>query len=321
MILKKCRILVTPTSFARYDPALRAALENQVGEVAYNELGRPLTAEELRAQIGPFDGLIAGLDEINASVIEAAGRLKVIARYGVGVDNVDLEAARRRGIVVTHTPGANAGSVAELTIALMLCLLRAIPEAIQAARQGQWPRLSGTSLEGKRIGLLGFGSIGKQVARRLSGFGAHVLAHDIDPDQQAASRMDIKLMQLEELLPLADILSLHLPLTEETRGMVSTSFLHRMKCGAYLINTARGELLDEIALLAALEEGKLAGAALDVFARQPPDPQNPLISHPNVITTPHMGAHTDAAANAMGWSALGDCLAVLQGEEPRHRVV
>ncbi len=321
MGLDGCRILVTPTSFARYDPGLRAMLADQVGEVVYNDRGRPLSAPELRARIGGFDGLIAGLDEIDASVIEAADRLKVIARYGVGVDNVDLEAARRRGIVVTNTPGANAGSVAELTIGLMLCLLRAIPTAIQATRQGAWPRLDGASLEGKSIGLLGFGAIGRQVARRLSGFGTKVMAYDVRPDEQAAAQWQTRLLPLDEMLPAADILSLHLPLTEETRGIVNTSFLERMKRGAHLINTARGELIDETALLAALNEGHVAGAALDVFALQPPDPQNPLLCHPRVIVTPHMGAHTDAAANAMGWSAVDDCLAVLRGEEPRHRVV
>lgn len=319
--LKACRVLVTPTSFGRHDPTLRQRLEAEVGEVLYNPTGRPLTAEELIPLVPGVDGYIAGLDAISRAVIEAADSLRVIARYGVGVDAVDLEAARQRGIIVTNTPGANTNSVAELTIALMLALARRIPEAVQTTRLGGWPRLSGVSLEGKVVGLIGFGAIGRQVARRLRGFDCTLLAYDPFPDEVKAEELGVRLTSLDEVVQQADFLSLHCPATDETRGMVNEAFLRKMKEGAFLINTARGELIDESALLQALQSGRLSGAALDVFSRQPPEPDNPLLKLPQVILTPHMGAHTDGAIQAMGWGALENCLAVLRGQEPPNRVV
>ena len=321
MNLKTCRVLVTATSYGKNDPTLRTFLEEQVGEVIYNTTGKPLSAEQLCELLPGVDGYIAGLDEINAHALAAASRLKVISRYGVGVDNVDLDAAKARGIIVTNTPGANSVSVAELAIGLMLSLLRSIPQAVNATRRGEWPRLSGKSLEGRTVGLLGLGSIGRQVARRLAGFDCRILAYDPRPDEDFARSQGVQLLPLEEVLAQADILSLHLPATAETRGMVNDGFLARMKPGAYLINTARGELIDEDALLRALQSGHLAGAALDAFSQQPPDPANSLLTLPQVLVTPHTGAHADSATNNMGWMAVRDCLAVLRGEDPKFRVV
>lgn len=319
--LKSCRVLVTPTSYGRSDPRLRAELEAAVGEVIYNTLGRPLTSEELRALLPGCDGYIAGLDVIDRAALEAADRLKVIARYGVGIDNIDLAAAAEKSIVVTNTPLANASSVAELTIALMLALARSLPTLVAQTKAGQWPRTTGLTLEGKTVGLIGLGAIGKQVARRLRCFGCRIVAYDPAADTAFAAAHGVELSSLDEVLRQADFLSLHVPLTSETRGMVNTQFLARMKPGAFLINTARGEIVDETALLEALQSGHLRGAALDVFSRQPPDPNHPLLALPQVIATPHCGAHTDGALNAMGWGALRDCLAVLRGEEPAHRVI
>jgi D-3-phosphoglycerate dehydrogenase len=318
--LRSCRVLVTPTSYANDDPELRTELEAAVGEVIYNPTGRPLSSTELAELLPGCHGFIAGLDTIDRTALQAADQLRVIARYGAGVDRVDLEAAKERGIIVTNTPGANSISVAELTVGLILALARMIPVANAATKAGEWPRLSGVSLEGKAVGLLGLGSIGRQVARRLAGFDCIIMAYDPVADQAFAKRHDVKLLPREELIQGADFLSLHVPALPETRGMVSESFLSQMKPGAFLINTARGELIDETALLAALRSGHLRGAALDAFAKEPPGPDNPLFALPQVIATPHTGAHTDGATNAMGWGALRDCLAVLRGEEPAHRV-
>jgi D-3-phosphoglycerate dehydrogenase len=318
--LRSCRVLVTATSFGRSDPRLRAELEAAVGQVIYNPAGRPLFSSEMAELLAGCAGCIAGVDAIDRRALQAADRLKVIARYGVGVDNVDLGAARERGIVVTNTPGANAVSVAELTIALMLALARMIPIAHEKTRAGAWPRLEGLSLEGKAVGLLGCGAVGRQVARRLRGFDCTVLACDPGLDAPLAREYGATLCTLDDLVPASDFLSLHLPLLPETHGIVDGAFLGRMKPGACLVNTARGELVDEAALLAALDSGRLRGAALDVFAQEPPASDNPLLSRPQVIVTPHIGAHTDGALGAMGWSALHDCLAVLRGGEPRHRV-
>lgn len=319
--LKHCRVLVTPTSFGKHDPRLRAELEAAVGEVIYNPTDQPLSSDEVRALLPGCHGYIAGLDVIDRAALEAADALKVIARYGVGVDRIDLEAARARGIVVTNTPSANAASVAELTIGLMIALARSIPTADAATRAGQWPRFTGVALEGKTVGLIGFGSIGQQTARRLQGFDCRILTYDPAVAPEVARTHQVEWAPLEEVVAQADFLSLHLPLTPATRGMVNVDFLARMKPGAFLINTARGELIDDDALVEALTSGRLRGAALDVFSREPPDPRHPLLKLPNVIVTPHAGAHTDAAMNAMGWGALRDCLAVLRGETPQHRVV
>lgn len=319
--LQSCRVLVTPRSFGRHDPQLKRELEATVGEVIYNPFGRPLTSSEVQELLPGCDAYIAGVDTIGRAALEAADRLRVIARYGVGVDRVDLEAAREKGIVVTNTPGANSTSVAELTIGLMLSLARMIPLANQETRAGKPPRIQGVSLEGKVVGLLGLGAIGKRVARRLQGFDCTVLAYDPAVDAATAQEVGAVLCSQEEVVTKSDFLSLHVPVLPETRGMVNASFLAQMKPGAFLINTARGELIDEVALFEALKSGHLRGAALDAFAQEPPGEDNPLFSLPQVIATPHMGAHTDGATNAMGWGALRDCLAVLRGEEPIHRVV
>ncbi|OGO19531.1 MAG: hypothetical protein A2Z14_06395 [Chloroflexi bacterium RBG_16_48_8] len=319
--LKSCKILVTPTSYGKNDPTLRTKLEAEVGGVIYNTTGRPLKSEELRELIPGCDGYIAGLDAIDRNALEAADKLKVIARYGVGVDNVDMEAAKEKGIVVTNTPGANSVSVAELTIGLMLSLARRIPEAVQQAKAGEWPRMTGISFEGKVVGLLGFGSIAKEIARRLNGFACTIIAYHPSYDVATAQSLGVQLRPENELIAEADFLSLHLPLKPETRGKVDAEFLSRMKPGAFLINTSRGELIDEEALLEALQSGKLQGVALDTFAQQPPSADNPLLVHPRVIATPHMGAHTDGATNAMGWIALKDCLSVIRGEQPVYRMV
>jgi D-3-phosphoglycerate dehydrogenase / 2-oxoglutarate reductase len=321
MDLKDCRILVTATSYGKNDPQMKANLEAQVGEVVYNKTGRPLSSAQLAELLPEVDGLIAGLDVIDQNALQSTSRLKVISRYGAGLDNVDLELARQMGITVTYTPGANAIAVAELAVTLILALARQLPQAVAASRRGEWPRLIGMSLQGKTVGVIGLGAIGKQLAIRLAGFGCRIAAYDPLPDRAFAKQYGIALLPLAELLPQADFISLNLPLLPETKQLVGEEFLSRIKPGAFLVNTARGDIIDEAALLRALQDGRLAGAALDVYEQEPPDPANPLLSLPNVIPTPHIAALTDGALNAMGWMATQDCLAVLRGEEPRYRVV
>lgn len=317
--LRHCKILVTPTSYGSRNPKLRSELEAAVGEVVYNTSGRPLTSAELRAHLPGCDGLIAGLDTIDRPALEAADRLRVIARYGVGVERVDLEAARSKGVRVTNTPGANSVSVAELTVGLMIALARQIPGAVEATRAGEWRRISGIALENKTVGLIGFGAVGRQVARRLQAFDCRIVAYD--PFVTSADPYEVELLPQAEVVRRADFLSLHVPVVEATRCLVNAKFLAQMKPGSFLVNTARGELIDETALLQALQEGHLAGAALDCFSSEPPEKNNPLLALPQVILTPHTGAHTDGATNTMGWMALRDCLAVLRGEQPAYPVV
>ena len=318
--LSGCCVLVTPTTFGQADPALKSTLETSVGKVIYNPFGRPLVAAELVPRVRDVDGYIAGLDQIDASVMEAAVRLKVIARYGVGIDRVDVPAATRRGIVVTNTPGANSAAVAEMALALMLALGRGLCRADRAARRGEWPRAMGIGLRGKTVGLVGFGAIGREVAARLKGFGCRILATDPYATPGAIKGAGVEPVSIDALLAAADFVSLHASVTPSTENMVDASFLGKMKRGAFLVNTARGELIDEPALQDALEGGRLQGAALDCFRVEPPPAGHALLQLPQVLATPHMSAHTDEAANAMGRMSLEACLAVLRGEQPLHAV-
>ena len=313
-------VLVTPRSFRGADAGAQARLEHAVGEVRYNDLGRPLTGGELADRLDGVAGLLAGLDEIDAAVFDAAPALRVVARYGVGVDRVDLAAAARHGVTVTTTPGANAGAVAELTLALMLALCRMLPQADRGVRAGGWPSLTGRELAARSVGLLGLGVIGLRVTTMVRALGAAVVAHDPYADPAAARAAGIRLVARPELLTACDIVSLHVPLTPETRGMVDRGFLAALRPGALLVNTARGALVDEAALLWALDHGPLAGAALDTLQEEPPPAGHPLVAHERVLVTPHLGGHTAEATAAMARIAVDELLAVLDGRPPRFAV-
>jgi D-3-phosphoglycerate dehydrogenase / 2-oxoglutarate reductase len=318
--LADATVLVTPRSFGVDDPAIRTELEASVGAVRYSRLGRPLRADELTAELGDVDGLIAGLDEIDRTVLAAAPRLRVIARYGVGVSNVDLQAAVEHGVVVTNTPGVNADAVAELAIGLIFALARSIPAAAEATRTGAWPTLRGTEISGKTVGILGLGHIGKGVAHRAVGLGCAVVAYDPYVDAHTGSELGIRLASQAEALATADFLTLHLPAVAGSYGMVNRDFLARMRKGSYFVNTARGELVVEDDLLQALESGHLRGAALDTLQQEPPDSNHPLLHRPDVIVTPHIGARTAESTVAMGRTAVRELLAVLSGGTPRFAV-
>ncbi len=310
-------VLVTARSFAA---PYREELEDAVREVRWNECGRPLDAAELRAALAGVDGVIAGVDRFDADVIESTDRLRVIARQGVGTDGVDLEAAARRGIVVTNTPGANTDAVAELAIGLMLALARHIPRADRLVRSGGYRSLRGVQLGGRTVGLIGMGRAGSAVARRAAGLGCAVIGFDPAVDDERVRAAGATPASQDEVVARADFLSLHVPVTDATRDLVDAALLARMKPGSYLVNTARGELVVEPDLARALDEGRLAGAALDATRAEPPEAGNPLLGRDDVILTPHSGADTEEARAAMARSALDDLLAVLEGRPPRHPV-
>jgi len=228
--LKKCKVLVTSTSFSKYNIGLAERLENSVGEVVYNTKKRPLDEGDLIPIIGRFDGIIAGLDRITEKVINEAKQLKVISRYGTGVDRVDLTAAKASGIFVTNTPGANSISVAELTIGLAVSLARKICEINYKTKLGQWPRIKGVSLYDKIFGLIGFGSVGKEVAARLKPYNCKVLAYDVNFDQKIARELNVDFSEINELLAESDFVSLHVPYVKSTYKMVNERFFLFIKC-------------------------------------------------------------------------------------------
>lgn len=260
-----------------------------------------MSPEELREAIADVHALVVrSATTVDAQAIEAARRLEVIGRAGTGVDNIDLQAATRRGVVVMNAPEANALSTAEHTISLLLALARNVPQACASLKAGRWEkkRFLGSEVFGKTLGIVGLGRVGRAVAERARGLGMRVVAYDPYISPEAALRLGVEMVGLEELLERSDYVSLHVPLTEETRGMLGAERLRRMRRGARLINCARGGLVDEEALRAALEDGHLAGAALDVFAQEPPPPDHPLLRMEQVICTPHLGASTaEAQAN------------------------
>jgi len=264
--------------------------------------GSDAARDALLAEIRDADALIVrSATKATAELMEAAPRLRAIGRAGVGVDNVDLDAATKRGIVVMNTPGGNATSVAEHTVALMLALVRHLPQANSSIKQGKWEKkkLQGIEVRSKTLGLVGLGKIGMEVARLAEGFEMNVLAYDPYVSPLVAREQNLKLTSLEELLGASDFISLHASLTPETHHLINAKMLAKVKRGARLINCARGELVNENDLLAALESGQLAGAGLDVFETEPPS-GSALAAHPNVIATPHIAGSTEEAQEIVG---------------------
>jgi D-3-phosphoglycerate dehydrogenase len=247
-------------------------------------------------------------------LLERAPQLRLISILGTGTDNVDLVAARRRGVTVTNTPGVGAPSVAELTIALMLATVRAIPLSDARVRNGEWQHVEGPELEGKTLGVLGLGAIGGRVARMGRGLGMRVIAWSVTPDHERATQLGVELVDRDDVFRQSDVVSVHLRNTPEMRGVVGGRELALMKETAYLINTARGALVDADALATAIRAGKLAGAGLDVFTEEPlPPERNPFLELPNVVLTPHLGAVTREANARSRAMPVDNIIAYLEG--------
>ena len=313
------KILATPTSFLKKDnDQARAKLESFADEVVYNTTGHPLSADEVIAMLDGIDGYIAGVDVIDEKVIAAApATLKVISRYGAGYDRVDIAAAKKRGITVTNTPGVNSISVAELAFGLMLCAAREIPFQHNEVMNGKWVSKNGTELNGKRLGILGLGAIGKNLALRAKTFNMTIYAYDPYMDEKFAKENGITACAMDDVLKNADFLSLHLPHTKETHHIIGERAISLMPNGAVIVNTARGGIIDENALLHALETGKISAACLDAFETEPPH-GSPLFKTGRVIATPHAGAHTADAVRKMGMAAVDNLISVLTGQDCKY---
>jgi D-3-phosphoglycerate dehydrogenase / 2-oxoglutarate reductase len=272
------------------------------------------TESPIEEIVADYDALIVrSATKVTAAVVERATRLKVIGRAGVGVDNVDVDAATRRGIVVANAPESNIVSAAEHAVGLLLALARNIPQAHAALVEGRWERSKwgGIELADKVLGVLGFGRIGRQVARRAMALQMKVVAYDPFVSAERFRELGVESASFDAVLERADFLTLHLPLTDETRGSIDAAALARMRDGARLVNAARGELVDEDALVRALESGKLAGAAIDVFSKEPYD--GPLLRAPNVVVTPHLAASTEEAQDRAGVIIAEQVAAALDG--------
>jgi D-3-phosphoglycerate dehydrogenase len=281
---------------------------------------------DLLREIAQADALVTrGGVRVTREAMMASRGLKAIGVHGVGVDHIDLRAAGELGILVFNTPTALTEAVAEMTIGMMLSLTRRIVSADRAVRSGQWNRkytdLIGVDLMGKTVGIIGLGRIGSAVARRLRPFGVKMVYYDLQDRRDIEHELGLKRVSLEELLQQSDIISIHLPLTPETRGLISRREFEMMKDGVYIINTARGGIIVQEDLIEALSSGKVSGAALDVFEREPLEVESPLIKMDNVILTPHLGASSAEAMRRMAVEVAEGIIRISRGERPKNIVV
>ncbi len=308
------KILITDGLDASGQSILRAAAEV--------DDRNNISAEELLKVIPEYEALIVrGRTKVTTAVFQAAPKLKVVGRAGVGVDNIDLEAAKQHNVTVVNAPQSTTLAVAELTFGLLLALAREIPRADAGMKQGKWLKkeLEGVELNGKTLGVIGYGRIGMEVGKRAAAFGMNVIAYDPLISAEDIQKRGAEPVSLQDLCAGADFISLHLPLTVQTRDMLGAQAFSQMKDGVRLVCAARGGIIDEAALLAALNSGKVAGAGLDVFTTEPPG-QTDLVSHPRVIGTPHVGAQTVEAQTRASEDIAAEVLAALAGQPLRWKV-
>lgn len=293
------KILITPRSFGKHSKKPFELLKEKGYELIINPYGRILTHEEMIKEIADVDGIIVGVDPLNAEVLKHAKKLKVISKYGVGTDNIDLEYAKNNNITVTITRGANSDAVADYAFALMISAARKLVPIDKGCRQLNWGKVTTIGMYGKTLGLIGLGNIGKGVAKRAQGFNMKALAYDLFKDEEFASKNNIEYVTIERILKEADFISLHLPLTKDTEHIIGENELKMMKKNAVIVNTARGGLIDENALYDVLKDNEIWGAGVDVFEQEPPKNQE-LLTLDNIVIGSHCAASTFEAVDNMG---------------------
>ena len=295
-------IVVASPSFSRH-ATLRQELLALFPEAQFHGSEKVLSGQALRDFLSPAEAALIGTEKIDASLLATLPKLKFIAKYGVGMDNIDVPACQQRGIGIGWTPGVNARSVAELTLCFCLGLTHNLFHTSNLLRQGTWLKRGGVQLTEKTVGIIGIGHVGREVIRLLAPFGCRFLGNDIEDRSDFCRKFGVTLADKETLYSSVDILSLHLPLTPETYRLINKDSLAHFRPGSFLINTARGQIIEQASLINALDSGLLAGAALDVFDPEPPtDPA--LLNHPHVVASPHIGGGTNEAMLSMGRSAI-----------------
>lgn len=310
--------MTTATNYSKYCAEAKKMLEDNGFEVIENTFGRPLTFSELKEVVHDIDAVVVGVDTWNEDVFKIAPKLKVLARFGVGVDNIDLDKAKEYGIKVTNAKGMNANAVAELAVGLILGAVRNIPYLTRSLRGGNWDRFMGRDIAGKRVGLLGFGAIAQGVAKKLQGFDVKIYAYDKYPNLQKADELGVTMTGMEEIIKTCDVVSMHLPSFKETYHIMGREQFEMMKEGAYFINTARGALVDEKALCEALKTGRLTAAATDVYEEEPVKPSNPLFQLENAICTPHTAGETYETYTTVSIATAQAIIDVFNGRVPEN---
>lgn len=316
------KVLITATNYESLcGDGLRLLRENGC-EVVMNERSRMLTREEMLEAVGDIDGLIAHGEKWDDELFDHAPKLKVIARFGVGYDSIDLDAAKRHGVRVTNCPGINSNAVAEMTLALLMALIREIPRLNKSQKEGIWSRTIFNELPEKRIGVLGFGAIAQKTIKKLKGFGAEILVYNRTLRTEQAEALGAHITtDLDEVLSTSDYILIHLPVAPETINIINAENIAKMKDGAYVVNTARAPLVDSAAMYEALASGKLRGYATDVYAKEPADLTDPLFTLPNFIGTPHSAGETYENYSETGLATAKAVLDVFEGHEPWHLLV
>lgn len=288
------KVVITPRGFARYGLQEITKMEKEGFEVDYNDTGKQYSHEEFLQHIQDTDAIIVGVDRLDAETLAQCPQLKVICKFGVGVDNIDLSYAEKHGIVVKRCIGTNSRAVAEHVLAMIFDHAKNLTTSINEVRDGHWNKRTGSEVAGKSLGILGFGRIGKYLAQYAKGLQMQVYVSDaVEIDPEEALKYGVCVEDADKLFEHCDYVSIHVPLTEETRGLVSKSLLSTMEKDSCLINTARGELVDQEALLEALEKGVIEAAYFDVFDPEPPQEESPLLRCPNFYLTPHVAARTE----------------------------
>jgi D-3-phosphoglycerate dehydrogenase len=318
--MSNVRILLTTTSYQDIPGPHHELLESRGVEIV-RERG-PLSEARMLELVGDFDAILCGDDLISRQVLDkAAPRLKILSKYGIGVDKIDVAAATEMGIPLSFCPGVNHTTVAEHTFALMLALYRQLVEEVNFTRAGNWKRLTGHEIMGKTIGIVGLGRIGKEVATRAKAFGMTVIAYDVYWDEAFATAHDVaRAASVAEVFEKSDVISLHTNLTEETREMVRAETIATMKDGVIILNCSRGEVVNNDDLAAALESGKVGGYGADVLDEEPPRPDHPLLKAKNCIVTPHIGSRTYESVQRQAMMAAQNLLHLLKGEKPLAQV-
>lgn len=306
------KVLVTPRSFGKTDPEAFGLLERAGFEVVRNDTGGILNAAQLAERLVGCDGVILGVDPLSAEVLAAAPALRAVAKYGVGTDNIDLAECERRGIKISITAGANANAVADYAFALLLAVSRKVLPTDAMCRRGDWSKTTTIDVYGKTLGLIGLGAVGKGVARRASGFDMRILAYDLTWDEAWAQSTGIERAGLERVCRESDFISVHVPLTDQTRDMIAAKEIAMMKPACVIINTARGGIISEPDLLNALRKKRIYGAGIDAFSAEPPD-DPAWYSLENVVIGSHCAASTVGATEAMGRMAAKNIIRDLTG--------
>ena len=312
-------VVITTSTFGLYSSEPYEILERSRCRVS-RRVGNPRWTEaQMIDLVHDADALVVGTEPVTEAVLDAAPRLRIVARCGTGYDTVSVQAARQRGIVVTYTPGANNEAVADMAMGLILALARQILQEDASVRAGEWRRMPAVDVWRKTLGVIGLGGTGKSLLKRAVGFEMRLLAHDVAPDAAFVSKHGVRLLPLDELLREADFVSVHVPLSAQTRGLIGQRELRLMKSTAFLVNTARGGIVDEGALAEALREGIIAGAGVDVFEHEPPG-ASPLLSLRNAVLTPHVAGRTPQSITASGVMASTEVTRTMRGLPPLHPV-